>query len=388
MENKVMRLARTAVRRGLAEPDTPLVGMRNNTTVWNRNDSRIPELEKALSLLAVNSLFFGIPKEPYRTIVNTFTELYENTINPTDWESRVYFHDIPIVPHFSAVRIAGALTKHKAALIAGEGIITVDTVDPEKAYVYYSSVCFAFFVKFFVDYLSELRTSIRPSIPPHIFERVCSFLPPEISGQWVLEQGPFSEPETVYPAIKEVGKLTVDNGLVDSVQGNISYVLDKMIHITRSGAPLDKLDGCIVACPVEGSSPAIACASSELPVHRAIVQNTHYRAILHSHPKFPVILSMDCNRHGCHPSDTCYTGCPYKRYIGTTPVVSGEGGAGEHSISKTVPPAITGQSGVIIYGHGLITVGEDDFTLPFNKLVEIENFCRNEYFRKVARAYE
>jgi hypothetical protein len=43
-----------------------------------------------------------------------------------------------------------------------------------------------------------------------------------------------------------------------------------------------------------------------------------------------------------------------------------------------------GRRGVIVYGHGLFAVGREDFRESFATLLSVENFCREEYFRRVA----
>jgi len=56
---------------------------------------------------------------------------------------------------------------------------------------------------------------------------------------------------------------------------------------------------------------------------------------------------------------------------------------GPHSLCNTVPEAIRGNPGVIVYGHGLFTTGQTDFNQPFKQLIQIENNCRAEYFNRI-----
>jgi ribulose-5-phosphate 4-epimerase/fuculose-1-phosphate aldolase len=69
--------------------------------------------------------------------------------------------------------------------------------------------------------------------------------------------------------------------------------------------------------------------------------------------------------------------------IGDVPVVAGEAGDGPFGLCHTVPPALQDHPGVIVYGHGLFTTGRDDFNEAFQRLVQIENTCRKEYFQRV-----
>jgi len=175
----------------------------------------------------------------------------------------------------------------------------------------------------------------------------------------------------------------VDYGLVDSYFGNISYRLDQTIYISQTGSSLDELAGCIDPCPLDDSSCAGITASSELVAHEEIYRNTANRAILHGHPKFAVILSMDCSDFDCINRGRCHIKCSKERLIEDIPIVPGEVGTGPTGLCHTLPPAIQGRRGVIVWGHGLFTVATVDFNEAFKQLLEIENMCREEYFARV-----
>ena len=53
-------------------------------------------------------------------------------------------------------------------------------------------------------------------------------------------------------------------------------------------------------------------------------------------------------------------------------------------VYSRLPPAIRGRRGVIVWGHGLFTVGRNDFNEAFQNLLAVENMCREEYFSTVA----
>ena len=77
--------------------------------------------------------------------------------------------------------------------------------------------------------------------------------------------------------------------------------------------------------------------------------------------------------------------CPHERFVGGIPIVSGEVGSGPYGLCNTVPEAIKGRPGVIVYGHGVFTTGHTDFNRPFKNLINIENNCREEYFNRVRK---
>ena len=126
---------------------------------------------------------------------------------------------------------------------------------------------------------------------------------------------------------------------------------------------------------------------SEISAHQAILGNNQYRAVLHGHPKFAVIMSMFCSqRTNCANNQSCYIKCNEKRYINDIPIVHGEIGAvklgaGELGLCHTVPPAIAPNGKVIVYAHGAFTAGQVDFNEAFKNLMDIEKECLKEYLK-------
>ena len=69
--------------------------------------------------------------------------------------------------------------------------------------------------------------------------------------------------------------------------------------------------------------------------------------------------------------------------IGDIPIVSGEVGTGPTGISNTLPKSITSR-GAVVYGHGVFTLGAEDFTDAFRSLIDIERECFNRYVELVS----
>jgi hypothetical protein len=69
--------------------------------------------------------------------------------------------------------------------------------------------------------------------------------------------------------------------------------------------------------------------------------------------------------------------------VGDVPIVPGEVGTGRYGLSRTLPPAVEGRRGAIVYGHGLFTVGRIDFTDAFANLVDIERMCLSAYLDRL-----
>ncbi|RII27322.1 MAG: aldolase [Geobacter sp.] len=308
----------------------------------------------------------------------------ESCIIPRDTETRTFLHDIPFLRRSDYEAggpelLARLLGNRKGVIVEGVGIVAVGAVTVEQAYINYSSVFHAAFVKYLQDLLAD--GFLIPGEPAAFDDFRNGWLRPLTADGLVFRTGPLVEPAAILSEVATVGRYTVERGLVDSFFGNISCRSDDTIYISQTAASLDELDGCIDPVPFAPTSTTGITASSELAAHRRIYETGDARVILHGHPKFSVVMSMQCDREECGITD-CWRDCPYVRYLGGTPVVAGEIGAG--GLAKRVPPVI-GESGrALVYGHGVFTTGRRDFAEAFRAMVEVENWCRNEYFRRLA----
>jgi ribulose-5-phosphate 4-epimerase/fuculose-1-phosphate aldolase len=387
MKDLVDKYAGKLIAAGLAA--NPLVSGLDDEIVWNRADQRQAVLQRVLKGMQINSLVCAAPAEPYQTILRFLAWSRPGLITPHDCETRTFLHDLPVSSSFTADAILERLKKRKSVIVAepnGIQVVAYGTVSPEQAFVTFSSVCFSCFVLFFSEYLSRARAGTVTGEEHEAFVRAEAFLPAPRSAPPELMAGPFTGESQVFEAMIEAGRLTVDYGLVDSYFGNISYLLHDTVYISQTGSSLDELAGCIDPCPLDGSSSAGITASSELTAHSDIYLRTRNRAILHGHPKFTVILSMDCELPDCPDRERCHIKCPRQRYIDDIPIVPGEVGTGPTGLCHTLPPAIRDRRGAIVWGHGLFTVGTEDFNKPFTNLLEIENMCRKKYFDAVRQA--
>ncbi|BCS87824.1 class II aldolase/adducin family protein [Pseudodesulfovibrio sediminis] len=376
------------VIQGLAAPNAPLIGGLDAELVWNREDPRTTELAKVFDALPINSLVFSRPAEPYATIVDFLAARHPETIRPKDTETRTFLHDIPIFENFSADSIIAGLRKRKSVIIPGHGIASFGTVSPEQGFVFYSSTIFSCFVLFFSEYLTKARHGALDKEYRRVFKDVVAQLPAPRTELPALPKGPYTDEDTVLAAMAEAGRQVVGYGLVDSFFGNISYKLGQVIYISQTGSSLDELEGCIDPCPMDGSATTGLTASSELTAHEDVYrQSEEAICILHGHPKFSVVMSMDCPRAECDNRGQCHIKCTECRTVEGIPIVPGEVGTGPTGLCNTLPPAMASSGAAIVHGHGLFTLGHTDFNDSFRRLLDIENRCRECYFETVG-AYE
>jgi ribulose-5-phosphate 4-epimerase/fuculose-1-phosphate aldolase len=384
MKQLLDKYARKLVVAGLTDEGAPLLGGLDVEILWNRPDPACAELEKVFQGLAINSLLFARPAEPYRSLIDYVARRAARAIRPGDTETRTFMHEIPVIHAFEGDAMITALKSRKGVVIPGKGIVAWGTVSPEQAFVSFSSVCFACFVKFFADYLTHLRAGRIFEEERRLFHGAVARLAPLPQEPPSLMAGPFASEAQVLRAVTEAGRLTVEYGLVDSFFGNISCRFGNTLYISQTGSSLDELEGCIDPCPLDGSSCTAITASSEFVAHRELVLCTGMNTVLHGHPKFAVILSMDCDRRHCRAREACHTRCPEQRLLGDVPIVSGEVGTGPSGLCRTVPAAMAGRRGVIVYGHGVFTMGRHDFNEALANLLAVERMCRDEYLRRAA----
>lgn len=336
-----------------------------------------------LSHLSCLGVVAASPSLPFAEFLLRRANPDVKTIVPLDTETRTFLHDIPIVRREElagnpARAIAALLSNRKGVIAEGVGIVASGPVTLEQAYIHYSSVFHACYVKYLLDVLQEGFLLPGEGEAFRAFRE--TFLRPLTAEGLSFRAGPLDDPGEVLSEIRAAGRYTVERGLVDSFFGNISYRVGGTIFISQTAASLDELAGCVDPVPTDNRSTTGITASSELLAHRRICEATGARAILHGHPKFAVAMSMLCDVKDC-PVKDCWKDCTRVRMLGDTPVVAGEIGAG--GLAVRVPPVIGGPGKAIVYGHGVFAIGRDGFEEAFRSMVDVENRCREEYFRRL-----
>ena len=341
--------------------------------------------ERVLSRLSCVGLLVARPSLPFSEYLVGRAPRAESAVIPRDTETRTFLHDIPFLRREDlggdpAPALARVLSARKGVIAEGIGILAVGPLTVEQAYIHYTSVFHAVYVKYLQDLLTEgIRLPGEAEGFSDFSERWLR--PPSCDGL-SFREGPLVDRGEILEEIAAVGRYTVERGLVDSYFGNISCFADGVIYISQTAASLDSLRGCIDPVPMEHTSTTGITASSELPAHRRIYESGRARTILHGHPRFSVVMSLFCEEPSC-PVKDCWKECRKVRFLGETPIVAGEIGAG--GLAKQVPPVVASHGRAIVYGHGVFTVGERDFAEPFRAMVDVENRCREEYFRRLAR---
>ncbi|HOW51612.1 MAG TPA: class II aldolase/adducin family protein [bacterium] len=298
-------------------------------------------------------------REPYHSIVVHYCAAGIDRLTPRDSETRLFLTDIPIIERPQDA--VGDRTVH----LTRDGRILVRGVTTEAQALLHRDIArFALFVHFFGEILALKRVGTLPAAAGTLARELLAALPP-LPAAPRLMHGPFADESAAQRAVGEAGAALVAAGLVDSIFGNISYRMRDTLLISRSGAPLDKLDGGTALCPLCEECGTARCASSEYPSHRRIALESRYRAVLHGHPRWTVIRSL----------------AGEEKSLFGLPVVTGDPGA---DLARTLPDAVTKHGAAIVRGHGLFAAGEFDFNAPFAVIHRTETAALAAYRKELS----
>ena len=383
MKEQIARYTAKLLADRSALPDTIAFAVKDDILFAVGAESAATLAEQILSRLNSLALVVARSPLPFADLLVRRSASAVRHIVPNDTENRTFLHDIPFIRKEErddrlAERIAGLLGSRKGVIVEGIGIVAVGAITVELAYINYSSVFHSTFVKYLQDLLTDGFLLPEERTGFEAFRR--EWLLPLTADALLFRSAPLTQREEILDELARVGRYTVERGLVDSFFGNISCRAGGLIYISQTGASLDALPGCIDPVPFDNSSTTGITASSELLAHRRIYETCGAKTILHGHPRFAVVMSMLCEEQECRVTD-CWKECPKVRFLSDTPVVAGEIGAG--GLAKKVPPVIAGPGKAIVFGHGVFTTGSEGFEEPFRRMVEVENWCRDEYFRRL-----
>jgi len=402
MHDQIAKYTQKLLRDRTAVPDSIRFYRLDDVVSANRQDEWLPVFTDVFRDLDISALLFARLTLPFADLLVERAEPGTDRLVPKDSETKVFLHDIPFIRKQdweSASKtgltkmIVRCLKERKAAVIQGLGVVSTGGVTVEQAYIGLSTIFHTTFVKYLLDVLTDGFKLPNERMVFEGFRQTwnrtedlndLTFAPgPLEAGNDSLPSphpGPLPQEvrERIYREICRVGRYTVEKGFVDSFFGNISYFDGATIYISQTTSSLDELEGFIDPVPIDGSSTAGLSASSELPTHRGIYLDSSCHAVLHGHPRFSIILSMLCDEKNCGIKD-CNRLCNRVRSVCGVPIVAGETGAG--GMARSVPAAMKQQGVCIVYGHGIFAAGEKDFKDAFLKMAEVENRCREEYFR-------
>ncbi|MBN1188740.1 MAG: aldolase [Dehalococcoidales bacterium] len=167
---------------------------------------------------------------------------------------------------------------------------------------------------------------------------------------------------------QNVGHLLFVRGLVSSQSGNLSIRMGDRLIITRRGSNLGALqEKDLVETGINKNDRSTPMASVELPVHRAIYQQTQARAIVHAHPTHTVALSMGLKEISSSHLENFYA-------LGKVPVIGWDCEVKPGGLADLIAEGLKEQRIVVVYGHGSFAVGQllDE---AYNTTTGLEEAC-------------
>ena len=148
-----------------------------------------------------------------------------------------------------------------------------------------------------------------------------------------------------------VGSDLFRRGLVSSHSGNLSIRLGENIIITRRGSQLGCLEeNDLIETGISKNNRATPLASVELPVHRAIYQQTTAQAIVHAHPPHAVALSM--------AETEIVPNTEGLSVIGRVPVLGWNMEIIPGGLADVIAQALRQHRIVMVHGHGSFAIGQ------------------------------
>lgn len=158
--------------------------------------------------------------------------------------------------------------------------------------------------------------------------------------------------ETAYRQIRDAGEKLLAMGINTTHSGNVSIRGENDVYITRTGSRLDRLaESDIISVPLNEEGKGIA--SVELPMHRAIYQNTTTKAILHAHPPYTIVFSL--LEDAIYPVDN-----EAFLFLGEIPVLKPKEVSGSVETGKLLADTFNRGSHIaVVRGHGSFAVGEN-----------------------------
>ncbi len=151
---------------------------------------------------------------------------------------------------------------------------------------------------------------------------------------------------------KAVGTDLFTRGLITTHSGNLSVRMGDRITITRRGSKLGYLEEHdLIETGLTKNDRSTPLASIELPVHRAIYQETPVQAIVHAHPPHAIALSLAGRQvdSGCVECAAA---------LGTVPVIGWDMEVKPGGLADVIAQALKEHRIVLVRGHGSFATGQ------------------------------
>ena len=151
---------------------------------------------------------------------------------------------------------------------------------------------------------------------------------------------------------QRIGSDLFSLGLVSSHSGNLSIRLGERMVITRRGSRLSCLEEHdLIETGINENDRFTPLASTELPVHRAIYQETSASAIVHTHPPHAIALSLTETEIVPKDIDGLSIGS-------RIPVLGWHMEIKPGALADIIAQGLKKHKIIMVYGHGSFAIGQ------------------------------
>ncbi len=158
--------------------------------------------------------------------------------------------------------------------------------------------------------------------------------------------------QRLYEEFRDIGRDIFVTGMTSTHGGNMSVRVGDKIIIKRRGAQFGRLKPSdFVETSLYGRDSGIMRASSELIVHRAIYHKTSALAVIHSHPRTAIALSL--SRDEIIPIDVEGSYVLHK-----VPVIATEHASGSQEMADIISDTLCEYKICMQRGHGCFATGQ------------------------------
>ena len=174
--------------------------------------------------------------------------------------------------------------------------------------------------------------------------------------------------QRLYEEFRDIGRDIYLGGLTSSHGGNVSVRVGDRIIIKRRGAQLGRLKmEDFVETSLYTNDAGVTRASTELIVHREIYLRTSALAVIHTHPRTAIALSL--SREEIIPIDN-----EGSYLLHRIPVVAVEFASGSKEMANIVAETLRGYKVIMLRGHGCFAVGQT-LDEAFQWVSTLEEIC-------------
>ncbi len=183
------------------------------------------------------------------------------------------------------------------------------------------------------------------------------------------------ELEEMFEEAVKYGRKLYERSLIDGASGNLSFRIGNTFFITKTGVNLELLDrNSFVELDVKEQSIQDIKekqASSDGLIHIKTYLKTGYRAILHCHGIYNVVISVTRNK--IEPLDL-----EGRLFLGEIEVLEGQFMTEE--IAEIISDSISRKGYAVAKGHGIYAAG-NSFREAFNLISYVEHSCQIVYLK-------